>query len=84
MTDQVRPFSLAQTAPVHQTLTAGTLAHPTQHNRPSPVFENDRRCAEAFARGGVQAEREERTKLKEEEEVSAKSKRLTSHVPYSQ
>ena len=34
-----------------------------------PVFENDRRCAEAFISGGVQAERDERTKIREEEDA---------------
>ena len=32
-----------------------------------PVFKDDRRYAEAFARGGLEAEREERRKYKEEE-----------------
>ena len=34
-----------------------------------PVFENDRRCAEAFVSGGVEAERAERMKIREEEEA---------------
>lgn len=33
-----------------------------------PVFEEDRRKAEAFARGGIQAEREEMKKIKKEQE----------------
>lgn len=33
-----------------------------------PVFKDDRRYAEAFARGGLEAEREERKKYKQEEE----------------
>ena len=33
-----------------------------------PVFENDRRCAEAFVAGGVEAERAERLKIRQEEE----------------
>ena len=32
-----------------------------------PVFKDDRRNAEAFARGGLEAEREERAKIKAEE-----------------
>ncbi|MDR3582206.1 MAG: leucine-rich repeat protein [Candidatus Pacebacteria bacterium] len=31
-----------------------------------PVFEDDRRCAEAFVRGGLEAERKEREKIKQE------------------
>ncbi len=33
-----------------------------------PVFENDRRCAEAFVSGGVEAERAERLKIRQEED----------------
>jgi dynein assembly factor 1 len=33
-----------------------------------PVFKDDRRYAEAFSRGGLDAEREERRKYKEEEQ----------------
>lgn len=32
-----------------------------------PVFEEERLCAEAFARGGIEAEREERKRIKDEE-----------------
>eukprot|EP00826_Nyctotherus_ovalis_P064634 TRINITY_DN9486_c0_g1_i3.p1 TRINITY_DN9486_c0_g1~~TRINITY_DN9486_c0_g1_i3.p1 ORF type:complete len:406 (+),score=148.36 TRINITY_DN9486_c0_g1_i3:67-1284(+) len=35
-----------------------------------PVFPDDRRCAEAFARGGLEEERKERERIKQEKEES--------------